>query len=160
MAGAWAWCRRSGRRRRGGGGGQVQVGVEPREFGRSDIDLDEKITLLGAWVQRGIRGDVVDGAVQLRRRALVEGVQLDAGLLADDHPVNIGRQHTRLDDQFVGAGHDLHQHLARADHTTGRVDAQVGDGAGYRRAQFRKVQCPLGRTFAFDQLEVFRLHFF
>src|SRR5688572_14352571 len=84
-------------------------------------------------VDQAVARHVHHGAGDQRRGAALVGGEADIGLGPLPHVVHVLRPDARLDDQALLRRHDLHQHLARADHRAGVEHAKPDHFAVDRR---------------------------
>src|SRR6202035_3719851 len=106
----------------------------------------------GALVDIGIGGDALDGAVELRRGALIEGREAQHHRLAERHHIDVLGLDLDLDRQRVGLRHDQHDLVAGRDHAADRICRRLKHGAVLRRADVDAAELIFRRYLALDEL--------
>ncbi len=87
---------------------------------------------VGGGTHDPVGGDIDHPAGDPRGGALLEGVQLDVGVLPLVDVGDVFDHHVALDDQRVIERDDIHQRMAGADHPADRVDLQGDHLPGHR----------------------------
>ena len=91
-----------------------------------------------------------DGAVELRRGALIEGGEAQHHRLAERDLIDVLGLDLDLDRQLVGLRHDQHDRVAGGDDAADRVRRRLEHDAVLRRADVGALELILGRHLALD----------
>ena len=101
---------------------------------------------------RDVGRDAADHAVDLRRRALVEGREAQPGRLAEAQLVDVLRRHLASTARTSASGTISITGFAGGDDAADRVHGELMDDAVLRRADVDALELVLGRDLALDEL--------